>query len=378
MYSSRVTDALASHLGQAQQAYNSLPHMISLIGHCLYCASLEEKLRGHFLVHFISTFLTAFGGGLFSSLLFSDRDKLPISILSNEAMGWTWVAIWWSVNWAPLSLVTTAVSWAPFKSLTKATVIYNRARQMCYRMQALSDRHPGHVIGPILFGTFGASIGKISTDTIRMIADPNEPNPRHEALSPTYTFRSALLCSIIYVLSAVCPLTRFLSSSEGTSLITTILIGQGLLSDMTGMPMDWTLPICNLFTSLLCVKREIGSKLVEKSTKKSDDKKPKATQAPPPPRDKDATAAIKATAPASVSAGAQAYERNDAISDQPLSLNHTSDAIWSCMTIDEPKIKEPAAGPNVSQKVNQSHVRPSKSKVKPVESSSGWTRVGKK
>ncbi len=73
----------------------------------------------------------------------------------------------------------------------------------------------------------------------------------HELWSPTYSVRVALLCSTFYFFSVRFPATAFLLPEAAQALVTALLVGQSLLSDITGLPMDWTLPFESLLLTLL-------------------------------------------------------------------------------------------------------------------------------
>ena len=54
----------------------------------------------------------------------------------------------------------------------------------------------------------------------------------------------------MYFLLTKLPLTACLSSEEALALLMTLLVTHSLLSDLTGLPLDWTQPIINTVLTL--------------------------------------------------------------------------------------------------------------------------------
>lgn len=140
------------------------------------------------------------------------------------------------------------------------------------------------------------------------------------------------------------------------------------MADVTGLPMDWTRPICDLFTRLFADQGQIISKAVERS----NGKKQKSAVDP-----KQAAARTLSPPPAAESAQDK-LQRNHPAAVNRESSKPASDEDTKCKAISMNAI---AAEPAIEEKIQRdvSHGQLSltrRPKTKPLES--GWTRVGKK
>ncbi|GAX73541.1 hypothetical protein CEUSTIGMA_g992.t1 [Chlamydomonas eustigma] len=248
---------------ELHHAWSAIPKQWTLTGFCLCIASTAPDLRQHFLVHFLTTYMYGFGGGIITSLLVLDGSKAPITILYNPNFAATWILCWWIINYFPyripgrihdtwplkvrsihdtLSLKVRSIhdTW-PLKMLTKACIGYVKAQTMTSKINQACDIFPGAVLGPIMIGALSICGGKLSHDTIRW-AHGTLKSP-HELFSPTYSWRAAMLCSTAYFFLVKYSVTAFMHPQAVHATITTLLVGQVFASELTGLPMDWTKPI---------------------------------------------------------------------------------------------------------------------------------------
>lgn len=114
-----------------------------------------------------------------------------------------------------------------------------RSGTIANRVDLAVQLYPGVVAPPIVLGTIGGMAGKVIIDLIRQGVIKRKSSS--ELLVPGFVWRSALLCAVLYYYTV--HWTGLLTTHEGLALIRTLLIGHGILSSLSGMPLDVTQPL---------------------------------------------------------------------------------------------------------------------------------------
>ncbi|GMH45604.1 hypothetical protein BSKO_13561 [Bryopsis sp. KO-2023] len=209
--------------------------------HCTLAATFAPDLKDKYLLHYWATFLAGFGGGCLSSLMLMRPDIAPLPLLGDNLEGVIWTITWWIVNYSPFNVVERIVKFRPVLTVASMGSSFCRAGLMAARVDLAVKLFPNMLIPPVLLGTVGGFAGKVFLDIVRGAMGLQPGLSSHEMINPGFIWRSALLGSMGYY--GAVHIWELASPAEGLALLRAVLIGHSMLSQIFGMPLDFTKPM---------------------------------------------------------------------------------------------------------------------------------------
>ncbi|KAK9806453.1 hypothetical protein WJX73_009380 [Symbiochloris irregularis] len=224
------------------QQLKDIPFEYLFVPHCIIVASWFPQLRNRFLFSYWVGFLAAAGGGTISSLLLMDSKRAPVALFAENKVGVIWTVSWWLVNFFPYQLVRKIAVLLPVRVVLKVCLNSLRASLVAARTQLAADLYPGVFAAPLVLGTIAGSGGKFCIDILT--GATGELKGPSEFTVPGFAVRSGFAGALLYYLSVT--QWHWLSPDEGRGLIVLLYVIHGLISDIAGRPLDFTLPIARL------------------------------------------------------------------------------------------------------------------------------------
>eukprot|EP00803_Ostreobium_quekettii_P005457 evm.model.scf_1373.5 EVM.evm.TU.scf_1373.5 scf_1373:36153-41262(+) len=253
--------AAASLLLGLHDVYSGWSYWLCYFMHCVHAASMAPDLKRNFLLHYWATYLACFGGGFVSALLIMRPELAPIPLFSSNYELLLWTSAWWLVNYCPFNLTGRILTFWPVMMIMEVGSNFARSDIIAKRVDLAVKLYPGVVAPPIILGTIGGMAGKASLDLIKR--GLGSGNGTLEIMVPGFVWRSALLSAMTYYY--LVHWAGQISSEEGLALVRTVLIVHGLLSDLSGWPLDVTKPIA----LVACTASNIPDPSEEKPTSSS-------------------------------------------------------------------------------------------------------------
>lgn len=219
--------------------YNSVPFLWKLIGHCLIVASWFRSHRDKFLLNYWTGFLGAFGGGILSALVLQQPQRAGVALFEDNIVGIVWTLCWWGIMYSPGDVVNSVHSLLPVRMLTKVCMNMLRAGIIAQRIDLTQQLFPGVAAAALFVGTIAAGGGKLLVDLIQQLTgDLKGPS---DVTQPGFPLRSAFFGSLLYWVSVY--FLGALKPAEGAALVTSVFVAHALASDLSGRPLDFTLPL---------------------------------------------------------------------------------------------------------------------------------------
>lgn len=220
------------------QLYSGWSFWVCYCMHCVVTSSLAPDLKDKFLLHYWATYLLSFGGGFVTALLIMRPELAPLPFFGSNYEALLWTSTWWLVNYCPFNLTGRLLTSWPSMVIMRVGSNFARSGLIANRVDLAVNLYPGIVAAPIILGTIAGMAGKAMIDLIRQgVVRKNAPS---ELLVPGFVWRSACLCTLLYYY--LVHWEGIITNAEGLALIRTILIVHGILSSLSGWPLDVTQP----------------------------------------------------------------------------------------------------------------------------------------
>lgn len=238
-----------SFLGDLGQVFASIPFQWKLAGLCLTIASWFPSHKDKFLLNYWTGFLGAFGGGTLSALMLQGIPGASVALFDANMVGVTWTVSWWLMNYSPNNFGWRIHNLLPVRIVTKMGMNMLRAGVIAQRIDISESQYPGVLAAALFIGTVSATGGKLLVDLTQQLTGDLKGNS--EMAEPSFALRSGFFGSLLYW-STVYGLGS-LKPAEGAALVTAIFVIHGLLSDLTGQPLDFTFYLAKLLHTVTLV-----------------------------------------------------------------------------------------------------------------------------
>eukprot|EP00897_Mesotaenium_endlicherianum_P003463 jgi/Mesen1/3144/ME000184S02215 len=238
---------------QLGHVYHTLPVYWLMAGHSMYCASLYhgQPFRSYWLLSLLVSFIAGYGGGTTVNVLFL---KEHASWLLDDYIVGIFLLCWWLISYSPGNIGFRIFSLAPIKTTCKACSMILKSRTIFSKVDAAVSIFGAHAVVPPLFlGTLGGCGGRLLCDLAGKAFSLKEPV---ELAQPSWiaanmqcrSVRSVFSAALLYVATVFW--MPILPHDVAQTLIMTLMVGQCIASELSGMELDLTQPFVSLFHSL--------------------------------------------------------------------------------------------------------------------------------
>lgn len=238
-----------SFLQDLGAVFASIPFQWKLAGLCLSIASWFPANKDKFLLNYWTGCLGAFGGGTLSALMLQGVPGASLALFDSNIVGAIWTASWWLMNYSPNNIGWRVHNLLPVRMVTKMGMNMLRAGVIAQRIDVSESQYPGVIAAALFIGTISATGGKLLVDLIQQLTGKLKGNS--EIAEPGFPIRSGFFGSLLYWTSVYG--MGWLKPSEGAALVIAILVAHGVLSDLSGRPLDFTYPIAKAAHTLTLI-----------------------------------------------------------------------------------------------------------------------------
>lgn len=219
--------------------FASIPFQWKLVGLCITIASWFTSHKDKYLLNYWTGCLGAFGGGTLSALMLQGVPGASVALFDANMVGLTWTVSWWLMNYSPNDIAWRIHSILPVRMMTKMGMNMLRAGVIAQRIDISQVQYPGVLAAALFIGTVSATGGKLLVDLIQQLNGDLKGNS--EIVQPGFAFRSGFFGSLLYWSTVYG--VGWLKPAEGAALVIAIFVTHGVLSDLSGQPLDFTSPI---------------------------------------------------------------------------------------------------------------------------------------